>query len=122
MARKKEEKQPDDESPRITTSSDSGDESNTDNSASQTMIVQGQVYRAKDGGREVIPFFVDRAAARVRFAPVGRSSEETMRTSEFADAFEHVGPRSSLAEEQKDVEEQRKENRELEEKRGGHTT
>lgn len=116
MARKNEKK-PDDESPRITSSEDGGGENTT-----STMIVTGQVYKEKDGGREVIPFFVDRAAARVRFAPVGRSTEEEMRTSEFANAFEHVGPRASTAEEQKDIEEQRKENRELQEKRKGHTT
>lgn len=69
----------------------------------QEAIVVGHVYREKNGGGlEVIPFFVDFAAAQVRFAPVGRATEDLMRTSDFLGRFEYLGPVASVAEEQKE--------------------
>lgn len=66
----------------------------------QEAIIVGDVYKEDGTDREVIPFFVDFAAARVRIAPVGRASEDIMRTSDFINRFNHVGPVSSLAEKQ----------------------
>jgi hypothetical protein len=68
----------------------------------QEAIIVGDVYKEENGTLEVIPFFVDFGAAQVRFSPVGRASEDLMRTSDFLGRFEHVGPvtSSSLAEKQ----------------------
>lgn len=63
-------------------------------------IVVGEVYKAKSGEAEVIPYFLDFSAARVNFANVGRSNEENASTSDFLERFEHVGPVSSRAEDQ----------------------
>lgn len=59
-----------------------------------------QVYKEKDGELEVIPFFVDFASAMVSFAPVGRSSEDRAKTSDFLKRFDLLGPVSSMAEKQ----------------------
>lgn len=61
------------------------------------IIDEGQLYREKNGDLEVVPFFVDLATARVRFSPVGRSTEDTMRMGEFLHRFEKV-EKSRLAE------------------------
>lgn len=66
----------------------------------QDMIVVGHVYRQKnDGGRKVIPFYVDFASAQVQFAPVGRASEDRMRTSDFLNTYEHMGAPGDVGEE-----------------------
>lgn len=57
----------------------------------QDYIEVGSVYREKNGQAEVVPFFVDLHTARVRFAPVGRSTEDEMRTSDFLNRFEYQG-------------------------------
>jgi hypothetical protein len=61
------------------------------------MIEEGAVYREKRGDLEVIPFFVDFATARVRFAPIGRASEDQIRMGEFLSRFEKVD-KSRMAE------------------------
>lgn len=66
----------------------------------QENIVVGHVYKEDNSDAEVIPYFVDIAAARVNFAGVGRSNEELMRTSDFLNRFTYVGPVSSQAEKQ----------------------
>ncbi len=66
----------------------------------QDNIVVGHVYKEDAGEQEVIPYFVDFAAARVNFAQVGRSNEDQMRTSDFLNRFTYVGPVSSQAEKQ----------------------
>jgi hypothetical protein len=66
----------------------------------QEAIRTGHVYKEDNDGMEVIPFHVDLGTAQVRFAPVGRSSEDLMRTSDFLNRFTYVGPQSSLAEKQ----------------------
>lgn len=64
-------------------------------------IVVKHVYASKADETEVIPYFVDFAAGRVKFAPVGRSSEDELATSEFLERFTYVGPVSKIAEKQK---------------------
>lgn len=66
----------------------------------QDNIVVGHVYKEDNSEVEVIPYFVDFAAARVNFAGVGRSNEDQMRTSDFLNRFKYVGPVSSQAEKQ----------------------
>ncbi len=66
----------------------------------QEEIVVGHVYKEDNGGQEVIPYHVDFSSARVNFAPVGRSSEDQMRTSDFLNRFSYVGEVSSMAEKQ----------------------
>lgn len=66
----------------------------------QKNIVVGHVYKEDNSDQEVIPYFVDVAAARVNFAGVGRSNEEQMRTSDFLNRFTYVGQVSSGAEKQ----------------------
>jgi hypothetical protein len=66
----------------------------------QGNIVVGHVYKEDSSEQEVIPYFVDFAAARVNFAGVGRSNEDQMRTSDFLNRFKYVGPVSSGAEKQ----------------------
>ncbi len=66
----------------------------------QDNIVVGHVYKEDSSEAEVIPYFVDFAAARVNFAGVGRSNEDQMRTSDFLNRFKYVGPVSSGAEKQ----------------------
>jgi hypothetical protein len=63
----------------------------------QEMIAEGRVYKEKNGTLEVVPFFVDFARATVRFAPLGRATEDEMRTSDFLGRFELV-EKSVLAE------------------------
>lgn len=65
----------------------------------QDSIVVGHVYKEENGLQEVIPYFVDFAAAKVNFAPVGRSAEDIMRTSDFLNRFKYVGPQPSTSEE-----------------------
>ena len=83
---------------RMRTSSDSRPSRNASNEA-DLVIDAGQVYREKNGSPplEVVPFFVDYAAARVHFAPVGTSHEDILRMPEFVQRFEKVD-RSRLAE------------------------
>lgn len=83
----------------------------------QQNIIVGHVYKENNSAQEVIPFFVDVASAQVRFAPVGRSTEDTMRTSDFLNRFTYAGPVSERAEDQKsneqaleDMEQARKDN------------
>lgn len=76
----------------------------------QKNIVVGHVYKEDNSDSEVIPYFVDVAAARVNFAGVGRSNEDQMRTSDFLNRFTHVGPVSSIAEKQVSNEEALKQN------------
>lgn len=78
-------------------------------SAENAVIIdEGQLYREKNGDLEVIPFFVDLATARVRFSPVGRSTEDQMRMGEFLNRFEKVDKsrmaEATPAESQKDAE------------------
>lgn len=100
---------------------DSNDFSNEDKKQlaeeGQENVVMGHVYRPKNdaGGSEVIPFSVEVMRARVRFSPVGRSSEDEMRTSDFLNSFEYVGPTPSTSEEPKSLEQQEEDNRKLEE-------
>lgn len=75
-------------------SSDIRPRKNAKNEA-DVMVEEGAVYT--DGTQEVIPFFVDFARARVRFAPVGRASEDEMRTGDFLNRFKKV-EKSVLAE------------------------
>lgn len=63
----------------------------------QEMVQEGGVYKEKNGTAEVIPFFVDFARATVRFAPVGRATEDEMRTSDFLNRYELV-EKSAMAE------------------------
>lgn len=63
----------------------------------QDNIVVGDVYKEKNGDLEVIPFFVDIHSAHVKFAPVGRATEDNMRTSDFLNRFEYFGPVSARA-------------------------
>ena len=65
----------------------------------QDSIIVGHVYKEDNGLEEVIPYFVDFAAAKVNFAPVGRSREDQMRTSDFLNRFKYVGPNPSTSEE-----------------------
>src|SRR6476620_11348829 len=67
---------------RSRTSSDLRPRKNAKNEA-DVMITEGAVYREKNGTQEVVPFFVDFARARVRFSPLGRSTEDEMRMGEF---------------------------------------
>ena len=76
----------------------------------QNNIVVGHVNKEDSGDAEVIPYFVDVAAARVNLAGVGRSNEDQMRTSDFLNRYKYVGPVASIAEEQKSNEEALKEN------------
>jgi len=70
----------------------------------QKYIVEGDVYRQKgDPNTEVTPYFVDYGSATVQFNTLGRGNEDRMRTSDFLNRFEHVGPVSAnIAEEQKE--------------------
>jgi hypothetical protein len=81
---------------RSRTSSDLRPRKNAANEA-DVLITEGGLYREKNGTQEVVPFFVDFATARVRFSPVGRSSEDEMRMGEFLNRFEEVD-KSVLAE------------------------
>lgn len=63
-------------------------------------IIVGGVYEPKDGGREVIPFFLDFANSSVQFAPVASGQEDRMSTTEFLKEYKYFGPMSSRAEEQ----------------------
>lgn len=63
----------------------------------QEMVEVGGIYKEKNGDLEVSPFFVDLASAQVRFAPLGRATEDQMRSSDFLNRFERV-ERSSRAE------------------------
>lgn len=66
----------------------------------QDNITTGHVYKEDNSSTEVIPYYVDFANATVNFAPVGRATEDRMRTSDFLNRFTYVGPVSSMAEEQ----------------------
>lgn len=76
----------------------------------QQNIVVGHVYKEDNSEAEVIPYFIDFAAARVNFSGVGRSNEEQMRTSDFLNRYKYVGPVASIAEEQVSNEDALKQN------------
>ena len=67
-------------------------------------ITVGHVYKSKENENsataEVIPYFVDFARGTVKFAPVGRSSEDELSTVDFLKTYEYFGPLSSRAEKQ----------------------
>lgn len=63
----------------------------------QDFVETGAIYKEKNGDREVVPFYVDFANALVRFAPLGRSSEDQMRSSDFLNTYEKM-EKSVLAE------------------------
>lgn len=73
---------------------------NRNKAAAEESIIVGHVYKDKDEDIEVIPFFLDLANSRVKFAPVGRSSEEETRMSDFLKRFNYLGEVSSMAEKQ----------------------